>query len=314
MEVKNEIRRDSIEGRFVIIAPGRGARPHGGLAVSKPLEHGRGACRLCPELIDKEKSVLEIPDPRDKTAWQTKVVVNAFPIVDRGYPGAYGSHELVIETPRRDRAFHEFGPEEVSRVFGVYAARIAALGRDRLLKYATVFRNEGRMAGASLAHPHSQIVAGALPPPDLIGRNSRIKAAFRKTGVCPYCALLEREAKGERLVGAAKSAIALAPHASLFPYEVWLLPKAHRHSLAGTTARERKDLAELLLSVAKFLAGKNLDWNLVVDELFGARETHLAIRIFPRGTVWAAVELATGMITNPVSPELAAIEYRNKIR
>lgn len=312
MQEENEIRRDSLEGRFVVMSPGRGARPGGGLMRSKPEAHGKAACRLCPAMIDREQAILEIPD--GKGGWWVKAVRNAFPIVDRGFPRAYGSHELVVDTPRGDRPFDAFSDDEADALFSAYASRVGALRRDRSLKYVTVFKNVGRLAGATEPHAHSQIVSTAIAPPFAVGRNKRVGAAFRHTGECPYCALVREESKGPRLVTSTSRAVAIAPFASIFPYEVWILPKRHRHSLTALAPAERRELASLAVRVAGALRKLRLDWNMVTDELFGAEEMHLSLRIFPRGTVWAGMEHETGLITNPILPERAAAEYRESLK
>jgi len=307
MEGGNEIRKDAIENRFVIVAPGRGDRPGGGLLRSSPGRHGLFACRLCSRRIDREESLLEIPDGRG--GWRVKVVANKFPILSRDSRVAYGRHELIIETPRGDRPFESFSVPEIESVLSAFSSRIEALRRDRKLKFVTVFKNVGPAAGASKAHAHSQLIASAVVPSAVKDLQSRVGAATKRGG-CPYCGLVKSESRGPRLVAATKSVIAIAPFASVFPYEVWIMPRRHRCSLTGLTAIERRDLSKTYGLVAGFLARRRLDWNMAIEEIFGAEEMHCGLRIFPRGTIWAGMELETGMVTNPIPPERAAAEYR----
>jgi UDPglucose--hexose-1-phosphate uridylyltransferase len=308
MEAKNEIRQDPIEGTAVVIVPLRSRRPGGGLIVSKPERHGLASCTLCPKRIDREEAIMTVPDGRG--GWFIKVARNKFPIARRDYPLASGAHEVIVETPDGRRPFERFGQPELRRVVDVYVARITALRSERSLRYVTVFKNVGRLAGASVAHAHSQLLATAAAPPSVTKRHERVAEARKRSGRCPYCALLAREAKGPRLVAAGKTVLAFAPFASRFPYELWIMPKVHRFSLTELTPAEKRETAALLGRAAKFMAAKSLDWNMVTDELFGAEEMHVSLRILPRGTIWAGVELASGIVTNPVAPEAAAAEYR----
>ncbi|TAL20250.1 hypothetical protein EPN90_01400 [Patescibacteria group bacterium] len=306
--IQNEIRRDQIENRLVIVAPARGRRPHGVLRTSPPEQHSSKPCVLCPSRLDREPFHLILPDTRG--SWRIKVVDNKFPAVSLADRRAYGLHELVVETPLPRRRFENFSVREISDILSVYAARLAVMRQTRKLRYAAVYKNVGELAGSSLPHAHSQIIATVVVPPAVQSRRARFKLAWRRRRHCPYCALARAEKKGARRIGESPGSVAFAPHAAAFPFEAWILPSSHRTSLTEFNNQELQGAATLLKKIVGFLARRRLAYNVVLDELFGAKEMHLAIKVLPRGTFWAGLELTNGVIVNPISPEVAAAEYR----
>ncbi len=292
--LKAEIRRDKFTGALVVYAPDRVKRPGGGLNQSPKIRHPFGNCNLCPKRLDREKSLLEIPDGAG--GWKVKVVANRFAILDPGWPKAHGRHELVIETPTR-KSFEQFSAAEIETTFDVYAKRLRSYRTDPKLKTAMVFKNVGRLAGASLAHAHTQIIAGDFAIP-------------AATKPCRLCAVLKTEIKSRCLVSRSSGIAAFAPSASRFPYELWLAPIAHRKNLATLTREERRGLAALLHDAVNFLARKKLAYNFVYEEDLRRGHGHVVIKILPRCTVWAGPELFSLLYANPIRPEVAAAEYR----
>jgi UDPglucose--hexose-1-phosphate uridylyltransferase len=107
-----------------------------------------------------------------------------------------------------------------------------------------------------------------------------------------------------------KHAIAIAPYASQNPYEVWILPKADRNAFSDLTDDERTSVATMLKRVTMFLDKARISFNFFLQDSLPPFEHHFVLKIEPRQTIWAGLELSTGVIINPVAPETAATWYK----
>ena len=148
-----------------------------------------------------------------------------------------GVHEVVIENP--DHAFElaDLPVAHVRDVLGVFQKRILAIERDLHYQYVQVFKNKGKEAGASLSHPHSQIVATPIIPKRVKEEIYGADRLFRTFKECAFCRILrEEEAAGSRLIARNAQFTAFAPYASRFPFEMTIYPK--RHSAFFTDVRE----------------------------------------------------------------------------
>jgi UDPglucose--hexose-1-phosphate uridylyltransferase len=155
---------------------------------------------------------------------------------------ARGFHEVIIESPDHDGDPSKFSRQELERLVTVYRDRYACRIADPGVKFVSIFKNWGRVAGASLSHTHSQLVALPIVPPALL----REMEAIRESPRCPYCSLAEREAASDRLIFENDQFVLIAPFVSEVPYETWILPKEHASSLEGLDPRGLEELAEAL--------------------------------------------------------------------
>lgn len=324
--MNSEIRKDYIQDKYVIIAPRRGVRPHE-ISECTP-KVIPPPCRFCPEKLDLEKSVLAVsPDvargfmPRlrgtrdaalrtGSEKWQIKVVANKFPAVSVENQKAYGVQEVVIETPKHGVHLEELPDAQVANLLLVYAARTKAIAKDKKIEYILIFKNSGGPAGASIQHAHSQIFATHFLPPHLFDKSQKVQAYKLRTGRCVYCDVIDRERKGPRLVFEDTQVVAFTPYASMHNYELWILPKRHLDNVTLLTDAERLSWAEVLKRALKKIAALNLPYNFYFHQVIHDEDQHLYMKITPRGSIWAGVEIGSGLIINPVSPEDAAKYYR----
>jgi UDPglucose--hexose-1-phosphate uridylyltransferase len=182
-----------------------------------------------------------------------------------------------------------------------------AAHRDRELGAVLIIVNQGRTAGASLEHPHSQVFA-------TVGRPDRVVAELdRLTGdACAACATVAAERDGSRLVGRTGDLLTICPWASAAPFEALLLPQQHRSrfedgpdDLAVATA-----LRELLRRF-RGVAGSHAPYNLVLHSAPpGVEDFHWHLHLFPRLTTYGGFELGTGVVINVVDPDRAAAALR----
>ena len=304
--MSSEIRKDYIQDKYVIIAPRRGQRPHEVAPENKPALVPP-PCRFCPEKLDLETYVLEIGG---KKGWQIKVVPNKFPAVSPENPKAYGVQEVVVETAEHGTHLEEMSDEHVAKLLSVYAARTEAISEIKKIEYILIFKNAGGPAGASIQHAHSQIFATRFLPPHLLDKSQKVQAYKLRTGHCVYCDVIVKERKSPRLVFEDDHVVAFTPYASMHNYELWILPKRHLDNVTLLTDAERLSWAKILKHALQKIAALGLPYNFYFHQVIHDEDQHLYMKITPRGSIWAGVEIGSGLIINPVSPEDAAEYYR----
>lgn len=331
-----ELRRDSLTDQWVIISESRQHRP------DDFREHERvdDPIRDCPfEPGHEDQTPPEVaadrPDDGDTDDWRVRVVPNKFPALENPkgsvtltadgadvLPGK-GAHEVVVETPDHSRGWPDFSPVQMERVLGMYVQRLRELRNHEAVRMVQVFKNHGARAGATLSHPHAQIVTLPLLPPRIRRRLEWARSYYEAETRCYWCAGLEREQKQrDRIVEATKHHLVWCPYASRFPYELRILPRRHDHDLTGLTAAQRADLSRLLPELTGRLRDRlgNPPFNLLVhtapepnDEACTEKlpETyHWHLELVPRLSRTAGLELATDVHLNPVGPETAAEHLR----
>lgn len=308
--MKSEIRKDYVHERYVIIAPKRTKRPHD-IEIPQRSPVKKSDCVFCPKRIDKfNKALLTIKEGRKP--WAIKVIANKFPSVSPKYPKAYGYQEVVVETPDHKEELEDLSDGHIAKVLNVYAKRAEEISKDKKIDYLLTFKNYGGAAGASLQHSHSQIFATALLPPRLKEKSQRVQAYKLKTGRCIYCDVIKKERQGPRKVFEDKNMIAFCPWAPTHNYEIWIMPKRHVDNIALLTKPEQLSFAKFLKKVLKKINQLKLPYNYYFHQVVHDEDQHLYIKIKPRGSVWASVEIGAGFIINAVSPEESAKFYRKK--
>ncbi len=223
-------------------------------------------CPLCPTRDPANPT--EIPQP----AFEIAVFDNRFPSLSPdppppdlaatpllGVEPAAGRCEVVVYSDRHDTTLADVGVDRIRLLVDVWADRYDVLGAEEQIRYVLPFENKGEIIGVTLAHPHGQIYGYSDVPPRPL-RELRAAHDYRlRTGSCVECDVVAAELEGgRRLVAQRGSFIAFVPPWARFPYEVHVVPAAHRPSLSQVTAAERDDLTDLL---AALLSG--------YDRLFG---------------------------------------------
>jgi len=267
--------------------------------------------------------------------WQVRVVPNKFPALRvegdlvRSGAGPYdqvsgvGAHEVVIETPEHDVELADQPVAQVARVLGAYRARILDLRRDSRLRYILVFKNCGAEAGASMGHPHSQIMATPITPRTVAMELASAREHYQLKERCIFCDLLAHEYEsGERMVLLDSYFATYCPYASRFPFEMHLYPRRHGHDFAALDDDHLLRLAHHLRNVLGRMnaALDNPPYNFMLHTAPSTvqkparphywdtleADWHWHLEILPRITNVAGFEWGTGFYINPTSPEEAA--------
>jgi UDPglucose--hexose-1-phosphate uridylyltransferase len=281
-----------------------------------------------PVLVSEDGKIFHIDSweklPND---WSVIVVPNKFPAfmpsddLDRKIEGnlyekvnAVGYHEVVI-TRDHDKHLGQLPIEKVKEVFDVYQQRYLDLMDKNFVNHISIFHNHGKTAGASIAHPHSQIITTPLVDIDL--RNSLFNSQFYEAGrdECIYCQMNKWEMKvKERIVFENEGFLAICPFASKTAFEVIITPKNHRAYFEKIEETEKLQLAEAFQVVlGKIAKGLNEpDFNFYLHTAPADDKNHDYFHwhwtILPKTSAWAGFEMGTKMEISTIEPEKAA-EY-----
>jgi UDPglucose--hexose-1-phosphate uridylyltransferase len=331
-----ELRHDPIQKRWVIIATERSRPPD---PPAHPPDLDGALCPFCEG--NEHKTPPEIIALRpggsapNQPGWQVRVVPNKFPALriegdlERRAAGIYdrmngvGAHEVIIETPRHDLHLADMPVEQVARVIWTYRERLVDLLRDARFKYVLVFKNHGLAAGASLAHPHTQVIATPVTPLTLSGELQSAKEHFHHKERCLFCDILAQELEsGERIVAGSGPLVAFAPFASRFPFEVSIMPRQHHASFAEISDEAIGHLAATLRDVLRRMkrALNDPPFNFLIHTIPNVKapprrshywetielDYHWHLELMPRLTRIAGFEWGTGFYINPTAPEHAA--------
>jgi UDPglucose--hexose-1-phosphate uridylyltransferase len=322
-----ELRKDPITGRWVIISTDRQKRPNDFRFESATIL-GREHCPFCPgheSMTPPEVLAYRTEGAPNTPGWSVRVVPNKFPALqvegnlDRLGEGMFdrmrgiGAHEVIIETPDHDRPLAAMSEGEIERVLWACRERMLDLKRDFRLKYILVFKNHGAAAGATLSHPHSQLIALPIVP-DYV--RDEIDGARRHFGLkerCVFCDIITQDlADGRRVVEENADVVAIAPFAPRFAFETWLLPRRHGSRFEEADRSQYFGLARALKSVLQRMdrALESPPFNLIIHTSPFSEDVsdvyHWHVEVMPKLTRVAGFEWGTGFYINPTSPEEAA--------
>lgn len=343
-----EQRIDPLTGRRVFIAEDRAGRPTDyGRVIEAPRQAATEYSAGCPFCAGNEAITPHATATTLDAAgrWRVRVVPNKYPAVSRhagpapgsaasppessppdGVPAgqpAWGVHEVVIESPRHATEMTDLDRDHLADVLQVFRARLEWCASLSGVRHATVFKNSGFAAGASLEHLHSQIVALPFVPPVVQAELDAAARAHAAAGACIYCAVLEEELGArQRLVLEQDGYAVVCAYAGRQPFETLILPMAHASRFDRATPAELHALAAVLQEVVRRLTracvsrGYPLAYNLVLHtapfDMADAQSYHWHWELIPRTTHLAGLEWGAGVYINPVSPERAARELQSE--
>lgn len=284
-------------------------------------------CPFC--LIKKEKLLLVFSSGKKGKKftknWTTISLANKYPALipsnslDETSEGPYykkingiGFHEVVV-TRDHKKSLARLPLDHVIEVITVYQERYLDLMNEPLVKYISIFHNHGEEAGASVFHPHSQIIAAPVIDPDLNRALVMSEKYFQETGKCIYCEISDWDRKDrKRIVFENNGFAVICPFASKAAFEMIISPKEHSPYFERISDDGKKYLAEALqVSLRKLYKGLNdPPYNFYLHTApsdgrdYGFYHWHMTI--IPKTAIWAGFELSTGIEISTIAPERAA--------
>lgn len=328
-----ELRQNFFTKEWVIIATERAKRPEE-LATHRvvtPAPEFLESCPFCPGNEDKTPPEVMRYPMNSGDPWKVRVIPNKFAALSsevqptrslqhlRRRIDGFGFHEVIVDSPNHACCMALLPDAQVANILTVYRTRYNALRLDRRVNHITIFKNHGVDAGASLPHPHSQLIATPMIPSQVRHRMHEALRHYDDVGECMYCHMVEREIEDQtRIVLKSEHFVAMEVFAAATPFATYIFPLRHMASFGDSTDLEIVDLARVLRTLlAKIYVGlENPDLNFTVrsgpTEYSGARHFHWYVSVIPRLTRVAGFELGSGMFINTVLPESAA-EFLRKV-
>jgi UDPglucose--hexose-1-phosphate uridylyltransferase len=326
----SELRQDIVSGEWVLVATGRARRSEDFARVKKTPAQPKKSCPFeDPQKSGNPAPLLWYPHPgaraRDDFAnWFVQVIPNKYPAViphaqnvcsSQHRRGIYSSmdgvgyHEVII-TRKHEESLGLMSLAEAEVVIRAYRERYMSVKNDPCLAYVLVFHNHGREAGASVPHPHSQIIALPIVPPDVVRSFAGSERFFKREDACVHCRVVAEELKlGERIVYENERFVALAPYASHSSFELRIYPKRHNPRFETVSDKDMHHLADALTRILKKLYKALGDpaYNFFIHTapLIGeaGQNYHWHLEILPKTSTPAGLELGTGVDVVVVSPE-----------
>ena len=323
----SQLRLDPLTGRWVVLAAERAERHAAFLTRQLAVEADPGrACPFCPGSPDAGPTSLEIFDRTGE--WQVRIVANRYPAFGGSEPmvvshlgpvfiqaPASGIHEVVVITPVHDATWADLSDAQTALVMEALRDRMAEHSTIPGLRYSQAVVNHGREAGASIDHPHGQLMSVPFVP----GETAAEMAGFaRFHGNCLLCAVADAEEEAtERLIHTDERVVAISPFWSGSPYEMLIIPRQHGPHLYRASD---EDLGAVGRSIRIALGGLGAQLGDVAYNLLfhsapyrASGDYHWHVHVVPPLTTPGGFALGSGVRSNVVAPERAAEELRADI-
>lgn len=332
----SELRRDPIGGRWIIVDTDHPNKP-GDYEYEPNIIKG-GTCPFCfgseamtpPEI----ESIRDYHTSPNTPGWQVRVVPNKFPAlqiegdIDRRGLGIYdmsngvGAHEVLIESPFHEKDIPDLLNNEVENFLSMYCRRALDLAKDKRFKYIMVFKNYGAQAGASLEHPHTQMIALPMVPKNVAEEIRGARNYFEYRERCIFCDIIRQELEDEeRIILENKYFLSFCPFVSRFPFEIWIMPKKHNGYFANMPQEEIPALAailkETIARLKKIFTLPSYNFIIHTSPINGDGSSegyHWHIEFMPKLTRVAGFEWGSGFYLVPTPPELAAEYLRGETK
>ena len=333
MENSSELRQDIVSGEWVTIATARAKRPQDFLfAPKKRFDQSKESCPFeNPNeaiLLDVQKESAHAT--KQTGEWFVRVVKNKFPAFAEGEcsvlykDGIYtkmegaGHHEVVV-TRDHNRSIADFTDEEAKLLMLAYKGRYLGLHTAPCVSYVFIFHNHGAESGATIAHPHSQIMALPVVSPDVQRSLVGSENYYRVNNRCVHCDVINFEIKSRvRVVHENEHALVVCPYASKTAFEMRIFPKRHASEFHTMDDDEYAGIG-ISLQIALQKLKRGLDdpsYNFFIHTAPTFDHTayphyHWHIEILPKTAIWAGFEIGTGIEISTIAPESAAAFLRD---
>lgn len=340
-----ELRQDIVSGDWILLAKSRAKRPH--VELFPPSPQNFTPKRVCPFENPRKagnKIIASYPEEADPdgtvgAGWFVQVISNKYPaVITNGTEarldsmarqacpvpyavGAYrkaqaiGFHDVVVTRPH-ERSLGEMTTKEGLLVVRAWQDRMRFLKKQPCVDYTILFHNHGKAAGASISHPHSQIITTPVIPPDISRSLAGSRRFFEEKKQCVHCVIVAEEMREKkRVVYHNERFFVFAPFASRVNFELRVMPLAHENFFEDLDSFGQPLFVEALIKAlaALYIKTKNPSYNFFIHTTPPRDESgiyHWHLEILPKTTTWAGLELGTGLEAIVVAPEDAATLLR----
>lgn len=321
----SQMRLNQLTGRWVTIVAERAQRPNdfAPRANLEDLEAGR-PCPFCPGNEESTPPALETSE--EDGTWSMRVIPNRYPafIGDDAFSvhnlgpvfvmaEASGIHEVFVFTPDHRGSLHELDDQHAGDLMFALQRRLTDHASSEHVRYTQAIVNHGREAGASIAHPHGQILGLPFVPGEILDEE---KAFARFAGGCLLCTTMEAElSAGHRVVLSNDDVVVVCPYWSGTPFELLIMPREHEPHLQHASERSLRTVGIALRDALGHLdaaigdVSYNLGFHTAPHQHTG--QYHWHAHVWPNLVTQAGFERGTGVMINVVSPEFATDTLRS---
>jgi len=318
----SQLRLNPLTGRWVTLVADRAKRPTDFAPRLAQVEADPSRpCPFCPGNEEATPPALEQVDSEGK--WTLRVVPNLYPAFDgdgnltvrnlgpvHTMADASGIHEVFVITPDHTSGVGTFADNVIRNIMTALRRRFEEHARTPNVRYTQAFINHGREAGASLAHPHGQILGLPFVPGEILEEE---RAFERFKGGCILCATIEAErVDNKRVVLESEHAVVVTPYWSGSPYELLIIPASHDAHLTDSSDEVLTAIGIAIRDAIRMLNNTlgDVAYNLVFHTApsHHAGNFHWHVHLWPKLTTTAGFEKGTGVLINIVPPEDAAFE------
>jgi UDPglucose--hexose-1-phosphate uridylyltransferase len=328
-EFPSELRLDLVSNDWVLIAAGRAQRPETFAKHQRIKEQATPEnCPFCQEYNIREKIARK---NKPDGSWFVISIPNKFPAFSEngGHElkeqkigpnktmNGFGYHEVII-TADHEKQIAQFSQGEARMVIDIYQERYLDLMSKQFIKYIAIFHNHGKEAGASISHPHSQLMAIPVIDPDIRGSLNGAENFYKKNRKCVYCTMLDWDIKDKkRIIYENEKFVVLCPFAPQVSFEVRVYPKEHQPYFEKMNNQEKDFFADALQKALSVIYHRledpayNFYFHTAPCDGGNYENYHWHLNILPKISVWAGFELGAGIEISTIEPEAAAEFLRN---
>jgi UDPglucose--hexose-1-phosphate uridylyltransferase len=321
----SQLRLNPLTGRWVTIVTERSERPSDFAPRAAQVEADPGRpCPFCPGYEHEVVPTLESVGTDGH--WRMRVLPNLYPAFDGDEPfsvhhlgpvhvvaEASGTHEVFVFTRDHYGGLHGLDDAQAAESMRLLAQRLAEHATHPNLRYTQAIINHGREAGASLTHPHGQLLGLSFVPGEILEEQ---RAFHRFEGGCILCTTIESElVDGKRVLAADDHVLVICPFWSGSPYQLMVVPRHHDQHLTDSDPDTLSAVGVALRDGLRALRNLHGDiaYNVVLHtaphHYNGAYHWH--IHVLPKLITTAGFEAGTGVMINIVPPESAAATLRD---
>jgi UDPglucose--hexose-1-phosphate uridylyltransferase len=325
MSSRNQLRLDPLTGRWVAVSIDRSMRPSQFRTPRPAPTSAEGeACPFCPSSMDRSYLIAAFGNGGGRVyvfknrfpafEGDQEFVVNTLGPVFTEAPSS-GMHEVLVLSEDHGRDWGLLKDEELRSVVEAITERVKEHGKTKGIRYSQVLVNEGAEAGASIRHPHAQILGLPFVPREVGDEQGGFE---RFKGGCVVCTTAKvEETVRYRVVLESREALALCPFWSAVPYELMVIPRHHSPHMheadSDTLVAVAVMIRDLVVAIRKVIG--ELSYNIIFHSAPFRPLTafHWHVHLLPKLTTRAGFELGTGVPINVLAPEQAAEDLRSAV-
>lgn len=320
-----ELRQDLTSGEWILFSSRRDARPNQFKSIEKIRVSPKSKCVFeNPKKAGGGSIIASYPDPKN---WTLQIIPNKYPAVSEGrgvitiqrngpysFMGAYGHHEVAI-TKDHNTNFPKLSIVDANMLFNAFRQRYQEIAKDKNTAYVSIFHNWGAKTGASVYHPHYQILSTPIIPPSAERALKNANEFYFKNKRCVHCMQIEWAKQNKRIIHEDELSVAFAPYAPKEPFEFRVSPKGHSPFFEDSSEYEIHSIVKSLQGALRKLEKKipHVNYNFYIHtapakdkKSYTAYHWHVQViprEVTPHLGMTGGFELATGIEINSVLPE-----------